>query len=149
MSDLSPSSDRVQDLSKKIAIVIATNLESWQALNTVAHISAYLGNKMTEPFDTGSSFLTKEGKAHPRNSQFPVVVLSAKPGQLKNLIKTVRDSGLSYLGFIREMIETSDDEEIARILSAKRDEEIEYLGIGVFGWKAEVDVLMKKFSLCK
>lgn len=149
MTELSPSSERVQDLTKKIAIVIAANLESWQAMNAVAHISAYLGNKMTEPFDTGSSFLTKEGIAHPRNSQFPIVVLSGKPGQLKNLIKTVRNSGLSYLGFIREMIETSDDEEIARIMSAKRDEDVEYLGIGVFGGKAEVDALTKKFSLWK
>jgi hypothetical protein len=149
VSDLPPSTERIQDLSKKIAIVVAANLEPWQTLNTVAHIAAYLGNKMTEPFDTGSSFVTKDNNTHPRNSQFPIVVLSAKPGQLKNLIKTVRDSGLSYLGFIREMIETSDDEEIARVLSAKSDDEIEYLGIGVFGGKAGVDLLTKKFSLWK
>ena len=104
---------------------------------------------MKEPFDSGSPFVTKDKQLHPRNSQFPIVILSAKPGQLKNLIKTVRDSGLSYLGFIREMIETSDDEEIARILATLLDEEVEYLGIGIFGGKIELDALTRKFSLWK
>lgn len=104
---------------------------------------------MREPFDTGDSFVTKDGKNHPRNSQYPIIVLSAKPGQLSNLMKKVRDSGLLYLGFIREMIEITDDWEIERIVGAKLDDEIEYLGIGVFGKNEEVDTLTKKFSLWK
>lgn len=148
MSDfVSDHQSSPQDLSRKIVIVIAKDLERWEAMNTVAHISAYLGNKMREPFDTGSNFVTQDGKAHPRNSQFPIVLLSAKPTQLSNLIEKVRNSGLLYHGFIREMIETSDDEEIVRILSRKLDRDIQYLGIGIFGKKEEVAALTKKFSL--
>ncbi len=61
----------------------------------------------------------------------------------------VRSSGLLYHGFIREMIETTDDNEIQRILSSKNDTQIEYLGIGIFGDKEAVNLLTKNYSLFK
>ena len=69
--------------------------------------------------------------------------------QLKNLINQARESGLPYIGFIKEMIETTDDEEIVDVLSKKLDSEIEYLGIGIFGGNETVKKLTKKFSLWK
>lgn len=42
-----------QDFSKKIAIIVDRKLESWQVFNTIAHIAAYIGNKMEDKFDTG------------------------------------------------------------------------------------------------
>jgi hypothetical protein len=136
-----------QDFSKKIVIVVNKELEQWQFINTIAHISAYLGSKLGEDFGTGEHFETKDGAKHPRNSQYAIVALRAKPGQLPNLIAKVRESGLLYHGFIREMIETTDDEEITKILAGKSDGEIEYLGIGVFGSKGEVDVLTKNYQV--
>lgn len=138
-----------QDFSKKITIVVNKELESWQVLNTVAHISSYLGNKMKDRFDTGDFFETKDNFLHPRNSQFPIIVLSTKKGQLNELIKSVRNSGMLFIGFVKEMIETTDDEELQKILSEKLDSEIEYLGIGIFGENGEVKELTKKFSLWK
>jgi hypothetical protein len=138
-----------QDFSKKIVIVVREDLPSWQVLNTVAHISAYLGNRIKESFDTGEFFITKDSRTHPRNSQYAIVVLSAKPSQLVNLISEVRSSGITYLGFIKEMIETTDDSEIEKILAEKEDTDIEYLGIGIFGESDKVKALTKKFSLWK
>lgn len=139
----------MQDFSKKIAIVVDKNLESWQVLNCVAHISAYIGNKMKDKFDTGDFFETKDGKLHPRNSQFSIIVLSANVSQLKELINQIRESGLLFIGFIREMIETTNDEEIIEVLKGKLDSEFEYLGIGIFGPNEQVKALTKKFSLWK
>lgn len=139
----------MQDFTRKMVIVVNRELPSWQVLNTVAHISAYLGNKMETSFDTGTAFMTKDGKEHPRNSQYPIIVLSAKPGQMVNLMTKVRNSGLLYLGFIREMIETTDDNEIVQALSLKSDAQIEYLGIGIFGGNEKVDAITKNYSLWK
>ena len=138
-----------QDFSQKIAIVVNKNLEQWQVLNTVAHISAYLGNKLGEDFGTDDNFKTKDGINHPRNTQYAIIVLKAKPLQLPNFMAKVRDSGLLYHGFIREMIETTDDEEITKLLAQKADSETEYLGIGVFGPKDQVDGLTKNYQLWK
>jgi hypothetical protein len=118
-------------------------------MNAVAHISAYLANKMNEAFDTGGYFETQDGTRYPRNSQYPIVVLAAEANDMPGLMQDVRRSGLQYLGFIREMIETTDDAEIIDILKSKPDSEIEYLGIGVFGPNGAVKPLTKKFSLWK
>lgn len=135
-----------QDFTKKIVIVLDKTLEQWQALNAVAHISAYIGHKLDETFDTGDFFETQDAFQHPRNSQFPIIILRAKRTQLPNLMTKVRESGLLYHGFISEMIETSDDNEIVKILSSKRDSAVEYLGIGVFGTIEAVNALTKNFQ---
>jgi|SRR5579862_5706474 len=136
-----------QDFSKKAVIVVNKELEQWQVLNTIAHISAYLGHKLGDGFDTGENFTTKDGMNHPRNTQYAIIILRAKPGQLANLMAKARDSGLLYHGFIREMIETTDDAEITKILASKNDDEIEYLGVGVFGPKQNVDALTKNYQV--
>lgn len=138
-----------QDFSRKMVIVVNQELPQWQVLNTVAHISAYLGNRLKENFDTGESFDTKDTIAHPRNTQYPIIMLATKPGKLQNLMQKVRESGLLYHGFIREMIETTNDKEIEKILANKTEEQIEYLGIGVFGENEKVDALTKNYSLWK
>lgn len=135
-----------QDFSKKIVIVIDKTLEQWQVLNTVAHISAYIGHELGDDFGTGDFFETKDSLKHPRNSQYPIILLRAKPTQLPNLMTKVRDSGLLYHGLIKEMIETTNDQEIVDTLSNKGDNEIEYLGIGIFGEIDEVNSLTKNYQ---
>lgn len=135
-----------QDFSKKIVIVVDKTLEQWQVLNTVAHISAYIGHKLDKDFDTGDFFETKDAFNHPRNSQYPIILLRAKPTQLPNLIIKIRETGLLYHGFIREMIETSDDNDIANGLAEKNDSDIEYLGIGIFGTIEEINLLTKSYQ---
>jgi hypothetical protein len=139
----------MQDFTKRMAIVVREDLPGWQVTNTVAHIAAYLGNKMKDPFDTGDSFVTEDGVLHPRNTQYPIIVFRAAAKDLPGLMQEVRKTGLLYLGFIREMIETTDDAEIEKILSAKKDELIEYLGIGLFGPDDILKAITKKFSLWK
>jgi hypothetical protein len=136
-----------QDFTRKIAIVVNKELEQWQVLNTVAHVSAYIGHKLEDDFDTAENFVTSDGNNHPRNSQYAIIILRAKPGQLPNFMSKARESGLLYHGFIKEMIETTDDDEITKILADKNDSEVEYLGIGVFGSKEQVETLTRNYQL--
>ncbi|HEV2403384.1 MAG TPA: DUF2000 domain-containing protein [Candidatus Saccharimonadales bacterium] len=136
-----------QDFSKKIVIVINKALEQWRVLNTVAHISAYIGHQLGDDFDTDDFFETKDNFKYPRNSQYPIILLRAKPTQLSNLMIKVRESGLLYHSFIREMIETTDDQEIVDILSNKNDDEIDYLGIGIFGETDKVNTITKNYQV--
>jgi lysyl-tRNA synthetase class 2 len=138
-----------QDFDNRIIVVVNKDLPSWQMANTVAHVSAYLGNKLEEKFGTGENFVTQDGKNHPRNSQYAIVILAANPGQMSNFMGKVRETGLLYHGFIREMIETTNDAEIEKILADKKDDQIEYLGIGVYGDNETLKDITKKFSLWK
>lgn len=137
-----------QDFNQKIVIVVREDLPSWQAMNTVAHISGYLGNKI-DTFLSDENFITSDGINHPRNSQYAIILLKNTEKGLRRFMQRVRQSGLLYHGFIREMIETTDDAEIQQIIGGKRDDQIEYLGIGIFGPIEQVDELTKGMSLWK
>jgi len=137
-----------QDFNKRIILVIRKDLESWQAANTIAHISAYIGNQLKDTFGTGDNFVTDDGNEHPRNSQYPIIIKRAKSNeQLQNLMHKIRDSKVLYHGFIREMIEHTNDNDLQDKLGQKKDIDIEYLGIGIFGKNDIVDKLTKKFGL--
>ncbi len=139
--------ERDQDFTQKITIVINKNLEIWEAFNATAHIAAYIGNQLHDGFNTGEFFTTKDGQKYLRNAQYPIVILRAKPGQLANLMDKARASDLLHNGFIREMIETTDDRKIIEKLAAKDNSEIEYLGVGIFGPHEEVGALTKAYQL--
>src|SRR3989344_4569195 len=102
----------MQDFSRKMTIVLRDDLVSWQLTNTVGHIAAYLGNKLTEHFDTGKYFISKDGVNFPRNSQFPIVALKANKKQLHDLVKRIVDSKLLWIAYVQEMIDMIDDEEL-------------------------------------
>lgn len=137
-----------QDFGQKIVIVVREDIPSWQAMNSVSHVSGYLGNKINT-FLSEENFVTSDGKIHPRNSQYAIIILKNTEKGLRRFMQRVRQSGLLYHGFIREMIETTDDAQIQQIVGTKRDDQIEYLGIGVFGPVEQIDELTKGMSLWK
>ena len=138
-----------QDFDQQISIVVNKDLASWQALNTVAHISAYLGNKLNDRFGTGEFFTSHDDIRHPRNTQYPIIIFAVEKSDLPLFAHTVRTAGLLYLGFIREMLEATNDAEIEIAVSQKKEDVIEYLGVGAFGSKVQLKLLTKKFSLWK
>ncbi len=138
-----------QDFSQKSVIVINPDLPPWQIMNTSGHIASFLGNKMRQPFDSGSHFSTKDGVNLPRNSQYPIVTLTASKTELKMLMDQVRSTDLLYIGYIPEMMDTTNDKKLAEMISGKTDNEIIYAGIGIFGPKDKVDLLTGKFPLWK
>lgn len=137
-----------QDFDHRISIVVNKELPSWQVLNTVAHVSAYFGNKLGDKFGTGEFFTTRDGVDYPRNSQYAIIVLAAKPDQLPALAEAVRAANdVQSMYFIREMIETTDDQEIIDALQNKDASGVELLGVGVFGENARLKELTKQFRL--
>jgi hypothetical protein len=139
-----------QDFTKRLTVVVRKDLEGWQAANTLAHISAYIGNKLGDNFGTGDVFETKDGKTYPRNTQYPIIIKAANSDeQLHTLLEAVRNTGLVFHGFIREMIETTGDDEIEQSVLLRNDRNVELLGLGVFGDHERVNLLTNKFDLWK
>ncbi len=137
-----------QDFSKRISIAIDSALPNWQVLNVVAHISAYFGNQLGANFGTGKYFESQDGILFPRNSQYPIIALSANAQQLPIFAQSVREAqDVQAMFFIREMIETTDDQEIVELLSHKSNQDVELLGVGIFGENQRVKELTKAFKL--
>ena len=132
-----------------MTIVLQEDLTSWQLTNTVGHIAAYLGNKMSEPFDTGEYFVSKDGINFPRNSQFAVVALRATKDELRSLAGKLHSTKLSWIVYVQEMIDIINDEELAKTLSEVSAAEMNILGIGIFGPKDELKELTGALRLWK
>ncbi len=139
----------MQDFTQKMTIVVRDDVASWQLTNTVAHIAAYLGNKMSAPFDTGEYFVTRDGVNFPRNSQFAIVTLRATAEEIKKLAHNIRQSGLLWIAYVQEMIDMIDDEELAKAFISISSEETNILGIGMFGSKETLGTLTSTFKLWK
>jgi len=138
-----------QDFKNKAVIVVRKDLEPWQILNTIAHCAAYLGNKLGERFDTGEYFTTQDGVNHPRNSQYGIVVLEGGEADLRVLSAEARKRELLHIDFVRNMIDHIDDAELENEVAQTNDVELEYLGVGVFGDKAILKEITRKFKLWK
>jgi hypothetical protein len=136
-----------QDFSRKIAIVIREDISSWKLTNVVGHIAAYLGNKIPVPFNTGEYFVSKDNLNFPRNSQFSIVVLRGTQEKIKNLVNKLQNSHLLWVAYIQEMMDLVDDEELANALSCIVGEEMNILGVGVFGLKEELKILTDGLEL--
>lgn len=135
-----------QDFTKRMVLVVNENIQDWQVANASSHMSAYLGRKIGH-FDTGEFFETKNNKKYPRNSQYPIVIKVASPEELRGLYDAAEKTNITHHGFIKEMIETTNDKKIETILAEKTDDDIVLYGVGVFGNDKEVTVLTDHYEL--
>lgn len=138
-----------QDTTQKIVLVVNKELEGWQLTNTIGHLTAYIGSKIGNNLTSRDSFELTNGLEIPANSQYPVITLSAKPGQLFNFLVNVESAGLVHLAYVQEMIDCKLDSELKEVLAAQNKEDLKYLGIAVFGPNEIIDSLTKKFSMWK
>jgi hypothetical protein len=140
----------MQDFSKRMVIIVRNDIEPWQITNTISHCAAYLGNKMIDSFDTGMYFESKDTVLLPRNSQYPIITkITHTSKELFDILETVRNTELLHIAFIKDMIDHSDDEVLQKEIALKNANELEYLGIGLFGNNDKINTLTKKFSLYK
>lgn len=141
--------NRIQDSTRKIVVVIDEKLRGWQLANTVGHISGYLGNHIEhDQFFTRKQFKLKDALIN-ANSQYAIVVLTAKQSQLHKLLDQVREKRLKHLAYIQEMIDYTDDNKLQKSVESQNLADVDLLGVGMFGTKIELDALTKKFSLLK
>ena len=138
----------MQDVTQRISIVVRKDIEPWQVTNTIGHIAAYLGNKIGDRLLTGESFTTRDDISIPRNSQYPIIVLSAE-GNLNDLLGAVQNSGLRYIAYIKNMIDEIDDTKLEVTVASLDTADLDILGVGIFGPNETVKALTKKFQLWK
>ena len=138
-----------QDFSQRLVIVVRKDIEPWQITNTIAHIAAKVARTIPE-FESRESFITADNFAIPTNSQYPIIVLQTEGVEkLRSLLIEVRALNLPYLVYIREMIDFENDDELQAAFGDKKELEVEYLGIGMFGANDILKKLTQKFSLWK
>ncbi len=138
---------------KKTQLAVAllntgAKLKKWQELNTVGHLTAAFGARKGRQLFMQDTISTKDKKEINLNIQNAIMIKQAASHQeLIALAKEAKELNLDVAEFTREMMETSDDKKVAELMKTKDLQEVEFLGVLVFGEKGIVEKLTKKFLL--
>lgn len=125
-----------------------SQLEKWQELNTVAHLSASFAARWGKKLFEMDTAKTSDGVNLPMNIQHAIMIKQAESNQqLQELYSVAEKWGLSVVPFTREMLETSDDSVVCKNTQDKKLQDVEYLGILIFGDKKHVEKLTKDLEL--
>lgn len=144
------SSSRPQDFTKRIVTVVDKDLEPWRITNAVAHMNAIIGNEISkEQLVSGDYFVTEDGVALPRNPQYPIIIMRADNKELHKLHQTVRERNLRHHVFIKEMQDTTNDQEIIDTLEHQSAEHTQFYGVSFFAPNDVADELTKGLQLWK
>ena len=142
--------EREQDFSQRIIAVVRKDLEPWRVANAVAHMQAILGNKISAgDLTTAKSFFDVDGKAIPRNSQYPIIIMKGDEKSLHKLHRKVIDQNLTHHVFIKEMQDTTNDAEIVESMNTKSFDDTEFFGVSFFADNDIAKQLTKDFQIWK
>jgi len=124
-------------------------LKSWQELNTIAHLTAAFGARMGKgELFTRDTITSKDGHQIKLNIKNAIMIKTAFSGKvLRELLAEAKNKKLEVDEFTREMIETTNDKKVIEITASKNFDEIEYLGILIYGPKSVVEALTASHPL--
>lgn len=138
------------DETRRRFILVVNEKESnpGKLMNALGHAMAGLVGHAAK--DTDFCFVDYtdgDDELHPAISHYPVIALKAKNS---NQIKKVRDDaqakGIAFTDFLRTMTIGKTQEQLDATKNAKGDE-VEYLGLALFGDTDELREITKKLSL--
>jgi lysyl-tRNA synthetase, class II len=139
---------RPQDFSKRIVAVVDKTLEPWRAMNAIAHMTTAIGNETPkERLTSGDYFVDKDGSAIPRNSQYPIIIMRADGKDLHRLFDKIKAKNLPHHVFVKEMQDTTNDDEIVASLKQKPMNEVVFYGVAFLAPNELADELTKNFQL--
>jgi lysyl-tRNA synthetase class 2 len=133
------------------AVILDTeDLPGWAKFNTVAHLSAAMAAREGKKLIHIEQSKTLDGEVIPMNIQHAIMIKTTdKAHRLLTLKRQAEEAGMHVVCFTRDMMATSDDRKVRDAQEAKSAEQIEFLGVLVFGKKTTVEHLTRNFSLSK
>lgn len=147
--------EELQDVkNKKTMMVIAVlnkeaKLEPWQELNTIAHLNAAFGARVgRKDLFYRDTIISKDNQKIKLNIKNAIMIKTAPSGKiLRELLAKAKKEKLEINEFTQEMIETTNDKKVTEITASKNFDEIEYLGILIYGPKDVVEDLTSNLKL--
>ncbi|MCE9549352.1 lysine--tRNA ligase [Candidatus Nomurabacteria bacterium] len=146
--------EQVAKKRKETMMVVAVlnkeaKLEPWQELNTVAHLNAAFGARVgRSDLFSKDTIMSKDNHSIKLNIKNAIMIKIASSGEeLKKILTEAKEKELEVDEFTREMIETTNDKKVIEITASKNFNEIEYLGVLIYGTKSVVEELTSNFKL--
>jgi hypothetical protein len=125
----------------KVAVLVRDDLETWQRLNVTAFLVS--GITAAHPQLVGEPYADADGTAYLALLGQPVVVLEASAETLKQAHARALGRELSLSVYTREMFSTGWDEANRAAVAAVPRDELDLVGLAVFGPRNGVDKTVK------
>ena len=125
----------------KIAVVVRDDLETWQRLNVTAFLVS--GIAAAQPQVIGEPYEDADGTAYLPLLGQPVVVLEADAATLKAAHARALGRELAMSVYTHEMFSTGHDEANRAVVRAVGRDDLDLVGIAVFGPRNGVDRTVK------
>ena len=132
------------EFDTKIAVIIREDLLTWQKLNVTAFLMSGIGatqNITCEPY------VDADGVTYLPMAQQPIMVFSAKGEELKEILKKALTKDVKMTIFTEEIFKTYNDQDNRAKVAEYGTEELNLVGIGLFGKKNHIGKLIKGLPL--
>ena len=137
------------ELMSAVAVInVGAGMERWQEMNTVAHLTAAFGARVgKKDLFSRDEVMTRDNMPIKLNVRHGIVIKSTETrSALLALSQKAKEMKLEVDEFTREMLDTTNDKKIVEATKEKNADEVEYLGVLVYGEKKEVEELTKEFQ---
>jgi hypothetical protein len=136
--------------SKRFVAILNEKIEMGRLLNALGHMTAGLVRLFPDQRELCFlRYVDGSNGIHPNISHFPFIVLKAEnSNQLRKVRQEAIVRNIPYTDFTQTMIVGTSADQLAAT-QAKREEELEYFGVCLFGETVVLKEFTKKFSLFK
>ncbi len=131
----------------KLVVVVNENIEAGKAMMALSHAMLGFGAGLTNGQEARlNKYDDASGGVHAPVSEMPIVVLKGSSNKIRELRKSAISLGLKFVDFCESMSIGTYEEEYA-LTKTRKDAELSYWAIVLFGPWEKVSELTKKFSL--
>lgn len=132
----------------KLVAVMNEKIEPGVIMNALAHMCIGFGSTLGQEALRLSNYVDADGGSHPHISEMPFMILKANSNKIRGLRKEAAMQGIRFVDFTDTMTIGTYIEQLERTRQ-KKEEELIFYGIVLFGEWNKVSELTRKFSLWK
>jgi hypothetical protein len=129
----------------KIAIAVREDLASWQKLNVTAFVASGLGTALPEVI--GQPYQDRCGHLYLPMFRQPVLVYAGSAGQLSVAHRQALARGLPTAVYTEDLFKTDNDDDNRAAIAAVPGNELNLVGLAVYGRRNQVDKILKGMPL--
>jgi hypothetical protein len=129
----------------KIGIVVRDDLAAWQKLNVTAFLASGLGT--TVPEVIGQPYQDGSGHRYLPMFRQPVLVFAGPAEQLSTAHQRALARGLATAVYTEDLFKTDNDDDNRAAVAAVPGDELNLVGLAVYGRRNDVDKILKGLSM--
>jgi len=134
---------------KKMVVVLNEKVETGKAMNALAHAMLGFGAGAVTKEDVHlNKYEDVDGNVHENISEMGLIVLRAGSNKIRTIRNKAKEMGLKFVDFVDTMSIGTYEEEY-KLTKTKKDDELNYWALILFGDLEKVTDLTGKLSLYK